>query len=282
MSGSGRWTGLKAGERPYEPAAWFYGKYRYRPSRPFVRALAEHLGWSDSDRVLDLGAGPAHLSLQLAPLVGEVTVMEPERAMLDEGRRRAADAGVRDLRFVEGGSDDLRAMSATLGSFVAVTISQAFHWMRDQDAVLRSLHPLLDSERGAVALVGYAQGSRLQPDGLARPCTLESGRGDPRAPPHRRSRGAEYLAGRHNPSPEILARSAFSDVELFTHEYDGDAPIDRSRDENGYSLAHLLARLGERRTASAEVVGGGSPVPSSGPAAEKSLGEADEAVGAGA
>ena len=246
---SGRWTGLKPGERPYEGAAWFYGEYRYRPSRPFVRALAEHLGWSESDRVLDLGAGPAHLSLQLASLVGEVTVMEPERAMLAEGRRRAADARVRNLRFVEGGSDDLRALSATLGSFVAVTISQAFHWMRDQDAVLRSLDPLLDSARGAVALVGYAKDPDYNLMGwLDRaPWTQVAAIRDRHLAdaPERPN-----PAGRHDPYPEILAHSAFSDVELFTHEYETVMhPSIEAAIGYGYSLAHVLARLGERRTA---------------------------------
>jgi hypothetical protein len=51
------WTGLKADERPYRGAARLYAEYRYRPSEAFVRLLACHLGWSDADRVLDLGAG---------------------------------------------------------------------------------------------------------------------------------------------------------------------------------------------------------------------------------
>jgi ubiquinone/menaquinone biosynthesis C-methylase UbiE len=73
--------------------------------------LAGHLGWSRSDRVLDLGAGPAHVSLRLAPLVGEVVVMDPERAMIEEGRRRAAAVGIDNLSFVIGGSDDVAALS---------------------------------------------------------------------------------------------------------------------------------------------------------------------------
>jgi ubiquinone/menaquinone biosynthesis C-methylase UbiE len=63
-----------------------------------LRDLAAHLGWSSADRVLDLGAGPAHVSLVLAPYVGEVVVMDPEEAMIEEGRRRAAEAGVATCR----------------------------------------------------------------------------------------------------------------------------------------------------------------------------------------
>ena len=102
-----RWKGLKAGERPFREAAWFYAEYRYRPSEAFARLLASHLDWSRSDRVLDLGAGPAHVSLRLVPFVAEVVVMDPEEAMIEEGRRRTAAAGVDNLSFVTASSDDL-------------------------------------------------------------------------------------------------------------------------------------------------------------------------------
>ena len=62
MSGTSEpWTGIGPAQRPFRDAAWFYAEYRYRPSEVFVRRLAAHLGWSSSDRVLDLGAGPARL-----------------------------------------------------------------------------------------------------------------------------------------------------------------------------------------------------------------------------
>jgi len=93
---------LQFGQRPYRQAAWFYAEHRYRPGEAFFRLLATHLGWTDADRILDLGAGPAHVSLRLAPLVGEVVALEPEPAMLDEGRRRVRRAG--------GGDDTLRAL----------------------------------------------------------------------------------------------------------------------------------------------------------------------------
>ena len=245
---SDRWTRLKPGERPFRDAAWFYAEYRYRPSEAFVRLLADHLGWSCSDRVLDLGAGPAHVSLRLAPFLGEVVVMDPEEAMIEEGRRRAAAAEIDNLSFIVGSSDDLTRLSPDLGEFAAVTISQAFHWMADQDAVLGALDDLLDRERGAVALVGYVKDPDYNLVWLNRPpwnaveairrCHLA---GVPEGP---------NPAGRHDPFPEILARSAFSRIELLTHEY--EAVIHPSVDAAigfQYSLGNLFARLGERRAA---------------------------------
>jgi SAM-dependent methyltransferase len=244
------WRGLAPGERPFREAAWFYAEYRYRPSDAFARLLASHLGWSASDRVLDLGAGPAHVSLRLAPYVGEVVAMDPEQAMIEEGRQRVAAAGVDNVTLVSGGSDDLARLSPDLGRFAAVVISQAFHWMADQDAVLAALDPLLDPERGAVALLGFVN----EPDynrvqvALDRPPWDEVERIFRRhvagAPP------GPSPAGRHDPFPELLARSAFPRTELLTYAY--ETRIEPSVDAAIgllYSLGSALPRLGDRREA---------------------------------
>jgi hypothetical protein len=57
-------------------------------------------------------------------------------------------------------------------------------------------------------------------------------------------------AGRHDPFPDILARSAFSRVERLAYEYEAVIPpsIDAAVGFE-YSLSHLLDRLGERRAA---------------------------------
>lgn len=241
-----RWSGLKPGQRPYRQGAWFYAEYRYRPDEAFFRLLAGHLGWTASDRILDLGAGPAHVSLRLAPLVGEVVALEPERAMLDEGHRRANTAVADNLSFVLAGSDDLERLSPTLGEFTAVVISQAFHWMPEQDRVLQTLDELVDRERGAVALIGYVNDpdyNRIwidrepwnQVEAILRKHLAHSAQGP-------------NPAGRHDPFPEILSRSAFPRIELLSYEH--EARIEPSIDAAigiHYSLANVLDRLGDKR-----------------------------------
>jgi hypothetical protein len=89
--------------------------------------------------------------------------------------------------------------------------------MADQDAVLRALDNLLERQRGAVALVGYVEDPDYNLVWLNRPPWngVEAIR--------RRHLAAVgeglHPAGRHDPSPEILARSAFSRIELLTYEY---------------------------------------------------------------
>jgi SAM-dependent methyltransferase len=199
--------------------------------------LAHSLGWTADDRILDLGAGPAHVSLVLAPHVGEVVVMDPEPAMIEEGKRRAAAAGATNLTFVVGGSDDL---GPQLGRFASVTIAQALHWMGDQDAVFRALEPLAEN----VALVSYVKGPDVNRSWLDRPPwnvvqeILE--RHADEAPPR----------PVHDPFPEILVRSPFPHTELVTYERTVVArPSVEAAIGFLYSLSNVLPRLGTRRAA---------------------------------
>lgn len=175
--------------------------------------------------------------------------MDPEEAMIEEGRRRTSAADIDNVSFIVGGSDDLVRLSSDLGELATVTMSQAFHWMADQDAVLHTLDNLLAQERGAVALVGYVKDPDYNLGGWLNRSpwnAVEAIRrrhlaGVPEGP---------NPAGRHDPYPEVLARSAFSRIELLTHEYEQvvhpsiDAAIGYQ-----YSLSNLLPRLGERRAA---------------------------------
>jgi SAM-dependent methyltransferase len=248
MAENDRWAGLDPGQRPFRETARFYSEYRYRPSEEFALLLASHLGWSPDDRLLDLGAGPAHVSMLFSRYVKEVVAMEPEEDMLDEGLKRAASASIDNLSFVLGGSDDLPRLKSSLGEFAAVVISQAFHWMRDQDSVLRCLDGMLDGRRGAVALIGYVNEPdynrvRLDREPWNR---IEAilGRhleGMPDGPSPR---------GRHDPFPEILGRSAFSRIELLSYQYEMEVrPSIDAAIGVLYSLSNTLARLGESRTA---------------------------------
>src|SRR5262245_63032926 len=117
------------GTRPYAGAGWYYAEYRDRVSIELITLLAEQLGWSTRDRVLDLGAGPGQLSLLIAPFVAEVVAIEPEPDMLAEGERRARMADIGNVRFVTGSSDDLPAVRSCLGLFRAALMVPAFHWM---------------------------------------------------------------------------------------------------------------------------------------------------------
>jgi SAM-dependent methyltransferase len=58
-------------------------------------------------RVLDVGCGSGRLTLAVAPLAAEVIGIDRDGAALEIGRRRAAAAGVANVRFIEADAEDV-------------------------------------------------------------------------------------------------------------------------------------------------------------------------------
>ena len=140
---------LYLGSAPY----YVRGRPPYAPS--LADELAERLALDGHGRLLDIGCGPGVLSLALARFVGEAVGIDPDPGMLAEADRRAAEAGVENVRWVRARGEDL---PADLGRFRLVTFGQSFHWMdraRVAASVFDMLHP-----GGAFVHVSDAKGPR--------------------------------------------------------------------------------------------------------------------------
>src|SRR5262245_50788211 len=153
------------GTRPYAGVGWYYAEYRQRVSTELIALLAERLGWTRAERVLDLGAGPGQLSLLVAPFVAEVVAVDPEPDMVAEAEKRARALGADNVTFVTASSDDLGALRSSLGRFRTALMGQSFHWMVEKDRVLQDLSAMLDEAEGSVAFVSPRRVSA--PDALA-------------------------------------------------------------------------------------------------------------------
>ncbi len=233
------------GTRPYAGAGWYYAEYRDRVSADLIKLLAEQLGWSTRDRVLDVGAGPGQLSLLIAPFVAEVVAIEPESDMLVEGERRAATADIGNVRFVAGSSDDLPALQSPLGLFRAALMGQSFHWMVDKDRVLEDLSAMVDGADGAIAFV--------TPRRISIPDELRAAedmvqeileRHLVNVPP------GPHPNGRHDSFEEILRRSPFPRIERIERIYEmRTRPTIESILGYEYTISHVLTRLGDSRGA---------------------------------
>ena len=84
---------------PFESAAPFYDGFRppYAPG-----ALNHVLARAGPDaRVLDLGCGPGTVAIPLSRGVAEVIAVDPDAAMLAEGRRLAAERGAGRVRWTQ-------------------------------------------------------------------------------------------------------------------------------------------------------------------------------------
>lgn len=235
------------GTRPYAGAAWYYAEYRNHVTPAFMASLALQLGWTASDRILDLGAGPAPLSLLAAPFVAEVVAVDPEPDMLAEGQRRVQALGLENVTFVAASSDDLPVLRASLGQFRTALMGQSFHWMLEKDRVLHDLGAMLDPVDGSVAFVGGGEVPVVAPAALqaARKLVhtiLERYLADVPPGPH--------PSGRHDRFEDLLARSSFPRIERLERVYDVTVrPTVTSLVGAEYTISHVLTRLGDRRAA---------------------------------
>jgi ubiquinone/menaquinone biosynthesis C-methylase UbiE len=145
-------------ERKYEGAAGYYS--RYRPPYPpaLVKVLREAFRLDGTGRLLDLGSGPGSVTIPLAHLFERVVAMDPEPDMLEEGRAVARRAGVENIEWTRGSSEEL---SPALGQFRLVTMGESFHWM-DRRRTLEVLYDLV-SAGGGLAIVGRGTPLPLPP-----------------------------------------------------------------------------------------------------------------------
>ncbi|HEU5216774.1 MAG TPA: class I SAM-dependent methyltransferase [Gaiellaceae bacterium] len=198
--------------RPYDPTIFEGAAAHYRPGRPpyspqLEAVLTEELGLDRTGRLLDGGCGPGILTVRLAHLFQDVVGLDPDAAMLAEGRRIADERGIENIRWVQARAEDLP--EAAPGSYRVVTFGQSFHWT-DELRVAETVYDMLEPG-GALALIVH---------------TVE-GRGTPPSPgappiPHDEIRAlvAEYLGPdvrsgqglapvRRHRFEDILVRSRF-------------------------------------------------------------------------
>ena len=120
----------------FGPAAGDYE--RARPSYPAgaIDVLRRELGVGPGSTICDLAAGTGKLTRLLVPTGATVIAVEPVPGMRDELR-----AAVPDVEVLDGTAE---AMPFLDGTIDVVTVAQAFHWFRFDDAlaeITRVLRP---------------------------------------------------------------------------------------------------------------------------------------------
>jgi len=133
-------------QRRFRSAAKYYLSGRPSYSSLLIRRVVELCALNSTHKMLDLGSGPGQLAMAFAPLVQEVTALDPEPEMLEIGRKNASSDHFK-IKFVQGSSYDL---GPQFGRFQAATIGRAFHWM-ERAPTLHLLDAIIEPD-GAVVL----------------------------------------------------------------------------------------------------------------------------------
>lgn len=137
-----------------DPSERFAGTAaHYARSRPgygedAIEYLVDRFGVDEDDRVLDLGCGTGQIAVPLAAHAGTVIAMDPNGAMLAEGRKRAVEVGVHGVEWRQGSDADV---DDSLAPLRLTTMGRSFHWM-DQERTLARLQSITEPG-GGVALL---------------------------------------------------------------------------------------------------------------------------------
>jgi SAM-dependent methyltransferase len=179
---------------------------RGRPSytEEAISFLADALGIGPGRRVLDLAAGTGKLTRELAVTGAELVAVEP----VPEMRERLAET----LPEAEVLAGTAEAIPLSAGSVHAVTVGQAFHWFRGDEA-LAEIHRVLRPE-GRLGLIWNAR-DESAPFMAALTALMDRYRGD--APAFRSDRW----------------RPAFERTTLFTPLEHAEFKLDHELDPEG-------------------------------------------------
>ncbi|MFE9328552.1 class I SAM-dependent methyltransferase [Nocardia sp. NPDC052278] len=208
----------------YDPSGLFTGAApfyaRYRPGYPaaLFTTLSERFGLDGTQQVLDLGCGTGQIALRLAPLVAHVHAVDPDHQMLHEGAKLATAAGINNISWRDGDSyhlDDLDLPELDL-----VTMGASFHWT-DRPALLADLDRRLTPTGAVVLASGGPPATAIElpwVDVVTQVRTAHLG-------PQRRAGDTTYTHPRLTHT-EVLATSAFSDIDITTWHWDSHRDID--------------------------------------------------------
>jgi len=143
----------------YAGAAAHYRRGRPPYSPQLEDVLTEEVGLDGHGRLLDAGCGPGILLIRLAHLFDEAIGLDPDAAMLAEGRRVAEGQGISNIQWVRARAEDLP--SAAPGPYRLVSFGQSFHWT-DEVRVAETVYDLLEPS-GALALIVHTVEGRAAP-----------------------------------------------------------------------------------------------------------------------
>jgi SAM-dependent methyltransferase len=148
----------------YDPTIYEGAAEHYRPGRPayspqLEAVLTEELALDGTGRLLDGGCGPGILTVRLAHLFEGAVGLDPDAAMLAEGRRAAAEIGITNIRWVQALAEDLPG--AAPGPYRVATFGQSFHWT-DEARVAEAVYEMLEPG-GALAVIVHTVEGRPKP-----------------------------------------------------------------------------------------------------------------------
>ena len=111
----------------YRGTARYYDRFRIPYPRALIDDLLRRAEVNGEGRLLDLACGTGQISFAMHRSFEEVWAVDQEPDMIEVGREKAEEAGVRNIRFLTSTAEDLLAPEE---SFDLVGIGNAFQRLR--------------------------------------------------------------------------------------------------------------------------------------------------------
>ncbi|MFD7958452.1 class I SAM-dependent methyltransferase [Streptomyces ardesiacus] len=191
----------------FDTAAPFYAAYRPGIPKEAVELLARRVAGKEHRVLLDLGSGTGQVPLALAGTVTEIDVVEQDVGMLAEADKALAGLPV-TVRLHNIAAEQFTPPASYRANLV--TVCRAFHWM-DQGLVLSRLEGMTAPD-ATVAVMGDGSlwtARTVWTDALR--ALIQEYLGQ-----ERRAGAGKTYAAHNRPYREILAESAFGQVEEHT------------------------------------------------------------------
>jgi ubiquinone/menaquinone biosynthesis C-methylase UbiE len=127
-------------QRQFGQVAEHYAASAVHIGGPDLEAMLAAAAPQGHERVLDAGCGTGHTALAFAPRVAEVVALDLTEAMLEQGRRLAAERGIANIEFRRG---DVQQVPFPDASFDLVTSRYSAHHYPRPEAALAELARVL-------------------------------------------------------------------------------------------------------------------------------------------